>query len=192
MSTVEARLSAAEACCALYIERGSTDIPIREIASAIGISERTFYRYFPIKAATVAPIFDWTTATFNSTIHEAPDDLPVRDVLRRGFRAMLGGPVEERTRRLFPLVFADHEMWSLFLRKVHDGERSLTPVLAPRLGVEEASAEGRAGAAAVASATRIALESMVTSGSDPEVIFMSILDAFAEAPLAELRGERVT
>ena len=175
----DARLRASEACCALYVSRDTTDLTVAEIASAVGISQRSFYRYFPIKAESVSPVLDWTTRTFNEAVQDAPADTPVREVLRDAFRAMLGGAVAERTRTLFPLIFADPEMWSVFLRKVHNGERSLSPVLAPRLGLDPSSLASRASAATVASATRLALELMVTDGADPEERFMQVLDTFS-------------
>jgi AcrR family transcriptional regulator len=180
-----ARLRAAEACCALYIARGTTDITIADIALAIGVSQRTFYRYFPIKAESVSPIFDWTTRAFNAAVAGAPPAQPVQDVLKHGFRGMLGGPVAERTAALFPLVFADREMWSVFLRHVHDGERQITPILAPRLGLASDSVAARAAAAAVASATRIALEGMVTQHLDAETLFAETISAFASGALRD-------
>lgn len=179
----DARLRAAEACCALYIERGTTDLTVAEIAAAIGISQRTFYRYFAIKAESVKPVFDWTTATFNAFIAQTPDRYdphrpPIRQLLIDGFDAMLGGEQAERTRRLFPLVFHDPEMWSVFLRAVHYGETSLEPVLAPRIGAAAGSIRSRAAAAAVATATRLALEDLVVRGEDPAAAFASFIDAF--------------
>ncbi|GAA4680647.1 TetR/AcrR family transcriptional regulator [Frondihabitans cladoniiphilus] len=183
-------LRASEACAALYIARGTTDLTVAEIAAAIGISQRTFYRYFPIKAETVSPLFAWTTATFDRAVADAPASESVPGILRSGFRAMLGGEVADRTRGLFPHVFGDQEMWSVFLRHVHDGERSLAPVLAARLELEAGSVEARAAAAAVASSTRIALEGMVTDGRDPEELFATTLEAFAAGPLRALPATR--
>lgn len=174
-----ARLRAAEACCDLYIRRGTTALTIAEIAREIGISERTFYRYFAIKAESIGPVFDWTTAAFDDAVQHADDGLSIRDVLQHGWRAMLGGDNTERTKRLFPLVFADAEMWSVFLRKVHDGERALTPILAARLRLDPEHTRARAASAAVASATRIALEQLVITGTDPEAAFLRLIDAFS-------------
>jgi AcrR family transcriptional regulator len=173
----DARLRAAEACCALYIERGTTDLTVAEIAAQIGISQRTFYRYFAIKAESVKPVFDWTTATFNQFVATAPA-APLRQLLLDGFEVMLGGVHAERTRRLFPLVFADPELWSVFLRAVHYGETSLMPALAKRLGVASGTVRARAAAAAVATATRLALEDLVIHEADPAHAFASYLDAF--------------
>lgn len=174
----DARLRAAEACCDLYIARGTTDLTIAEIAAAIGISQRTFYRYFAIKAESVKPVFDWTTATFNEVVATAPD-APVRRLLTDAFEQTLGGEHAERTRRLFPLIFADPELWSMFLRAVHYGETSLAPALGRRLGEASDTVRSRAAAAAVATATRLALEDMVVRDvADPAAAFASYLDAF--------------
>jgi TetR/AcrR family transcriptional regulator, regulator of mycofactocin system len=180
-----ARTRVSEDCAALFIARATTDVTIAELAASVGISERTFYRYFPIKAECVGPLFDWTTSRFDEAVAEARAGMPVREILLAAFRAGLGGPVAERTWMLFPLVFADPEMWSVFLRKVHDGERSLAPVLAPRLGLEAGSASARAAAAAVASATRIALEAMVTTGTEPEAVYTETIDAFASGAIRQ-------
>ncbi|WP_430593222.1 TetR/AcrR family transcriptional regulator [Humidisolicoccus flavus] len=174
----QSRLQCAEACSALYIERGTTDLTIAEIAASVGVSERTFYRYFPIKAESVSPIFDWTTAAFNAAVAAAPPEASARDALLAAFRAGISGAKLARSRALFPLVFADEQMWSVFLRKVHDGERTLAPVLAPRLHEPADSIASRIAAAAVASATRIALENMVVDGDDPESRFIELLDGF--------------
>jgi AcrR family transcriptional regulator len=180
-----ARLRASERCCDLFISRGTTDLTIAEIAASIGVSQRTFYRYFPTKAESVSPVFDWTTARFDEAITDAALGAALNEVLLAAFRAGLGGPQEARTRALFPLVFADAEMWSVFLRKVHDGERSLARVITPRLAVDTDSVAARAAAAAVASATRIALEVMVTAGADPETVYADTIDAFASGAIRQ-------
>lgn len=178
-----ARLRASEQCCALFIARGTTDLTITEIASEIGISQRTFYRYFPVKAESIGPVFDWFIRRFNAVIVETDPDIALTEVLRLAFRASLLGESAERTLQLFPLVFRNSEMWSVFMRKVHDGELSVAPVLAPRLGLAADSVAARAAAAAVASSIRIALEDMVTAGADPETAYVRTLVQFTSGPL---------
>ncbi|MCH1884345.1 helix-turn-helix domain-containing protein [Agrococcus sp. ARC_14] len=187
ISSLEAsRLRASEGACELFIARDTTDLTVAEITGHIGVPARSFHRYFPSKAECVAPLFDWTTRRFDQSVVDAPADLPVPEVLRGAFRAGLGGEVAPRTRALFPLVFADDAMWSVFLRKVHDGERALGPALAPRLGIDPASIPARAAAAAVASATRIALETMVIERTEPEETYMALIDAFASGAIRRM------
>ncbi|GAA2059005.1 hypothetical protein GCM10009757_39700 [Streptomyces cheonanensis] len=181
----DAAMRASERCCELYISRGTTALTVAEITAAIGISARSFHRYFPTKADTVQPVFDWTTDTFNAHVRTAGPGAP-RDVLRDGFRAMLGGAHAARTRALFPLVFADPGMWSVFLRAVHHGEITLAEALAPRLGLPADAVLTRTAAAAVASATRLALEEMARTGRNPEPLFLAHIDAFAAGALGDL------
>lgn len=178
-----ARLGVSERCCALFIARDTTGLTIAEIAREVGISQRTFYRYFPIKAESVGPVFDWTIRRFNAVLVQARSELTMTAVLPLAFQASFLEDSAQRTRQLFPLVFRDPEMWSVFLRKVHDGELSVAPLLAPRLGLEAESIAARAAAAAVASSVRIALEDMVTAGTSPETAFVQTLRQFAAGAL---------
>ncbi|GAA4729943.1 hypothetical protein GCM10023350_11480 [Nocardioides endophyticus] len=189
-----ARLRASERCCALFSARGTTDLTIAEIVSEIGISQRTFHRYFPIKAESVGPVFDWSIRRSNAVIVEADPNLALTEVLRRAFRASLLGESAERTRQLFPLVFRDSEMWSVFIRKVHDGELSVAPLLAPRLGLAADSIAARAAAAAVTSSIRIALEHMVTADADPETAYVQTLAQFTSGALvaAQAASQRMS
>jgi AcrR family transcriptional regulator len=184
LSTVEAsRLHVAERCSALFIDRGTTDLPIADIAAAVEISQRTFHRYFPIKAESLGPLFDSMIRRSNAVIHASTPHAPLAQVLRAAFRSSLLSADAPRADELFPLVFRDPEMWSVFIRKLHDGERSVTPILAPRLGLPADSVAARAAAAAVASSIRVALEAMVTSGADPETIYAQTLEEFTSGPL---------
>jgi AcrR family transcriptional regulator len=177
------RLQASRRGCALFIDRGTTDLPIADIAAAAGVSQRTFHRYFPIKADSLGPLFDWMIRRSNDVIVDAAPHVPLPDVLLAAFRGSILSEAAPRADELFPLVFQDPEMWSVFIRKLHDGERSVMPILAPRLGLSADSIAARAAAAAVASAMRIALEAMVTSGADPETVYAQTLEEFASGAL---------
>ncbi|MGI4896244.1 MAG: TetR family transcriptional regulator [Janthinobacterium lividum] len=184
LTTLEAsRLQVSERCCDLFVTVGTTDLPIAEIAPAVGISQRTFYRYFPIKAESIGPLLDSAIRSSNAVIAQSDPGLALPEVLSAAFCASLLGAVTARTRGLFPLVFHDPEMWSVFMRKLHDGERSVVPILAPRLGLAADSIAARAAAAGAASAIRVALEAMVTSGADPEDVHLQMLTAFSAGVL---------
>lgn len=176
------RLRVAEACCDLYLARGTTQLTVAELAGAAGISERTFYRYFPVKAESIAPVFDSMTEAMNAAV-VAHGPAPLRAVVVDAFEAMFTGHVPSRAHQIFPLVFADSEMWALFLRKVHDGETTLAPLLAALLGLPMEHDRARAAAAAVASSTRIALERLSAHSGDLAADFAGVLDAFGPALL---------
>lgn len=176
------RLAVAERCCAYYIEIGSTQATVSEIAAAAGVADRTFYRYFPTKAESVAPVFDSMTAAMNAHMR-AGSETDVRARVVGAFDSMFQGAATGRAAELFPLILRDPEMWALFLRKVHDGETSLAPLLASAIGIPAESDRARVAAAAVASAVRIALERLGVEGTDLRVEFLRLLDAFGPALL---------
>jgi AcrR family transcriptional regulator len=173
------RLRVSEDCCLYYLEKQSTRMPVAEIATAVGISERTFYRYFPVKADSVAPIFDHMTETMNSIVTADPAR-DLRQLMIDAFETMFTSRITSRAAEFFPLVFADPEIWALFLRKVQEGETSLAPLLAEALGLPADDNRARAAAAAVASSTRIALERLTAQGADLSVEFTGLLDAFGD------------
>ncbi|MET7356277.1 TetR/AcrR family transcriptional regulator [Streptomyces mirabilis] len=178
-----AKLRASRATCALYVERNATDLTVKEICARIDVSERTFYRYFPNKADVVGPFFAWTVTEFLTVLENSPVDRPLRDVLNGAFDAALGGSTAPLTSALFPLIFANEEIWSVYLRHIHDAELDLLPPLAARLSRAPESPECRAAAAAIASSTRIALETMVREGASAAATFDAMLVAFDSTPL---------
>lgn len=181
------RLRVSEQCCLFYLQCGTTRLKVMDIAHAAGVSERTFYRYFTVKADSVAPVFDWMTQTMNAAVLAHPPT-QLRDVVIDAFEAMFTSRITGRAQEFFPLIFADEEMWALFLRKVHDGETSLAPLLADLLGLPVGHDRARAAAAAIASSTRIALERLSTEGTGVTVEFTKVLDAFGPWVLTPLRA----
>ncbi|WP_213817099.1 TetR family transcriptional regulator [Glaciihabitans sp. dw_435] len=177
------RLRVSEECCELYLTRGTTQLTVADIAGSVGVSERTFYRYFPVKADSIGPVFDAMTEAMNAAVMEHPP-APIRDVVVDAFDAMFTTRITSRADEIFPLVLADPEMWGLFLRKVHDGEAALAPFLAARLSISVDSNRARAAAAAIASATRIALERVGTNDVELTTEFAGLLDAFGPPLLA--------
>ncbi|MFF1919796.1 TetR family transcriptional regulator [Streptomyces sp. NPDC058221] len=171
------RLRASLACCDMYIERASTALTVGEVAQGIGISQRTFHRYFPTKAETILPMFGALSEELNQHF-DVPVGPALRELMMEGYRVMYGYERSQFTQRLFPLVVTDKDMWAVFLRAFHDGEVALVPHLAPHLGVAAGHPRARAAAAAFASSNRIAFDRMVQLGEDHESAFDEQLDAF--------------
>ncbi|ACZ21395.1 transcriptional regulator, tetR family [Sanguibacter keddieii DSM 10542] len=92
VTRASAREHVAEQALRLFDERGFDQTTIEDIASAVGMSTRSFFRYFPVKEDVV--IGD--PAPFGLLVRDAaqtrPTDEPVWQVLRNAF-----APVEEST-----------------------------------------------------------------------------------------------
>lgn len=186
----QAVLAASEAATQHIVQRGTLRISVAELAESAGIAQRTFYRWFPSKEQILRPVFDWGTDEYARMLRES--DQPLVQTLEAAFDHVLWGEREERTRVLFPLVFAHPESQAVFFFAVHDGEHRILEPLARRAGLPIESPEVRAAAAAVTASLRVALEGMVATGDDPRPLHARMLRAFdlesTSAPRAAARG----
>ena len=77
------RQDVARAALDLFARQGYDETTVDEIAAAVGISRRTFFRYFESKPDVVWGEFDAELGRLRDRLAEAPDDEPLMDVLRR-------------------------------------------------------------------------------------------------------------
>ena len=71
----------------LFARQGYEETTVDEIASAAGISRRTFFRYFDAKPDAVWGEFDAELERLAARLAEAPVDEPMLEVLRRSVMA---------------------------------------------------------------------------------------------------------
>ncbi len=71
----------------LFTEQGFEATTVDQIASAAGVSRRTFFRYFDSKSAVLWSEFDAEVATIRALLAETPDGLPVMAAVRRAVLA---------------------------------------------------------------------------------------------------------
>ncbi len=71
----------------LFARRGYDATTVDELAAAVGISRRTFFRYFDSKADVVWGEFDAELVRLRTRLDEAPVTEPLMDVLRRSVMA---------------------------------------------------------------------------------------------------------
>ena len=77
------RVAILDAAVGLIAQKGFEDTTVREIADAAGVTERTFYRYFPGKDGIVAEqAREWLAALHLAIVHRPPDETPFRAVQR--------------------------------------------------------------------------------------------------------------
>ncbi len=77
----------------LFTGQGFDETTVEEIATAAGVSRRTFFRYFDSKAAVLWHEFDGEVEELRAAFDEVPDDVPLMDAIRQvvvgvnGYRA---------------------------------------------------------------------------------------------------------
>ena len=88
----------------LFLERGYDNTTATDIAGHVGVTERTFFRYFPSKRDV---LFDEAALLdgLNAAIAGAPEELAPMEVLGRAFRSLIpmfedNRPLSEPARKL--------------------------------------------------------------------------------------------
>jgi mycofactocin system transcriptional regulator len=71
----------------LFTERGFEQTTVDQIATAAGVSRRTFFRYFDSKADVLWSEFDAEVETIRKLLAQSPDDLPIMEGVRRAVLA---------------------------------------------------------------------------------------------------------
>ncbi len=77
------REDVARAALELFNRQGYDETTVDQIAAAVGVSRRTFFRYFDSKRDVVWGEFDAELIRLREQLHAAPPDQPMMDVLRR-------------------------------------------------------------------------------------------------------------
>ncbi|WP_280344054.1 mycofactocin system transcriptional regulator [Nocardia neocaledoniensis] len=67
----------------LFAEHGFDEVTVERIAAAAGVSERTFFRYFPSKTEVLWHQFDNEVADLRAAFAAVPDDEPMMAAVRR-------------------------------------------------------------------------------------------------------------
>jgi TetR/AcrR family transcriptional regulator, regulator of mycofactocin system len=81
------REDVARAALDLFNRQGYDQTTVDEIANAVGVSRRTFFRYYESKRDVVWGEFDAELGRLHHELEGAPPDQPMMDVLRRAVMA---------------------------------------------------------------------------------------------------------
>ncbi|WP_454887439.1 TetR family transcriptional regulator [Sphingomonas oryzagri] len=141
MSNRDIRRCLQEAALELFRERGYGGTTATEIAARIGVSERTFFRYFASKRDV---LFDEEAlhGELTAGIEAAPKNLPPMQILHRAFRSLL--PLLERNRPLSEpareVIARTPELQERYLAKVAATTATVAASLRA-VGVEPAMSE---------------------------------------------------
>lgn len=178
----ETILAASRAAIALFLESGSSAWSVKALAEHTGLSERTFYRYFPRKEDIIRPFIDAVLARLVADVRAYPRSRPLREALIAAHARAFQEGGETHWDALLPLFQDNERLRAVWVQVVADAEAAFAAVIAERLGTAPDSRQARLAAAVVTTAGRFALEQPRTSDHDsPAEVFAQSLDLLGDS-----------
>lgn len=173
----EAIQEASRSIIELYLERGTTDLPVKELAAHVGLAERTFYRYFPRKEEAVRPYVVRGFQRIVRAVRAAPSDANLREVLVASHAEAFREGRDKRWDAFVPLLLADEGIRAVWLQVVAEAEKAFAEVVAERLGIDPRGQRARMAGAVLTLAGRLAMEQPFGDGEkgDPARVFAECL-----------------
>ncbi|MEU5309021.1 TetR family transcriptional regulator [Streptomyces sp. NPDC021562] len=175
----ETRMEIARAAAGLFVRQGLRATRAEDIAQAVGIAPRTFYRYFATKEEAIAPLYVTGAQRWAEAVRSAPAALSVPAALEHAVRHTLtpGAGVSaaswEWVRTLIHLAdtspalrkvwaevcqSAEHHLASILAERTARGGDNVAPAPSPRL---------RFTAAVAGAAVRVAMETWAAGTAAP-------------------------
>lgn len=178
-------LDASRATVELLIQHRTSDLSIKEMAAHAGISERTFYRYFPRKEDVVRPFFQSGLRRIVTNFNARPEYESILDSLRAVWSDAWPVQDAEASRLLFHILESQDSYRAVRLQVVIDSELLWAEAIARRLGIDAHSRQAMFAGAAVVTAFRMAWQAFSLDRSlDPIETLMANVDIFKEILLA--------
>jgi AcrR family transcriptional regulator len=155
MATREALSSAA---FRLAIERGLVNVRVDDIATAAGVSPRTYNNYFSSREEAICAMAALRATLIGATLRGRPADEPLGESVIAAMLAPYGNG-QDPDRAGLRLMMSEPSLQGEFLRTGMAIERQLAEAIAERTGTDAARDLYPAVlAAAVTSASRVAME----------------------------------
>jgi AcrR family transcriptional regulator len=168
-------LEASRAVVGLYLNEGTAELSVKQLAEHAGLSERTFYRTFPTKEDTIRPYVEAGLHHVVAQVRDAPADRPLREVLIGAHADLLDAASAHGGVGFLELLRKNEPLRGVWLKVITDAEVAFAEVIAGRLGISPGSIQARLAGAAVVTAGRLALEPQAP-GTRPSEVFEGCLD----------------
>lgn len=203
------RLELAHAALDVVAARGWDAVDVSRLAASVGVSERTFYRYFPSKRDVFSPLLSEAGARARSRLAAAPDANDPElyaDALVAGVLSV--APEAADAQLAYKILLSTPDLVPVWLDEARDFEEKLRRFVAPFAGGtgdtgdagdaagSGAAVDGRTLAAAVIfGCLRVALQTWA-GGDDPTALralaVESLRRALDPAPRGMTRAEGVS
>ncbi len=151
-------LAVARAAAKLFLEKGFTATSGADIAAAIGVSERTIWRWFRNKESCIEPLVSLNWKTFAGQLRRWPLDQSIEQYLAFCYD-LSNQSAEEITDgvlivRLIAALPEHPDLRPVWLQTYHDGEDEMVEIIGDRLGLSHKDFDVKLCAAAVMGAIR--------------------------------------
>ncbi|MDX3662204.1 TetR family transcriptional regulator [Streptomyces sp. ID05-26A] len=183
------RLDLSRHAVRLFAEQGVAATSGEQIAHAAGVSERTFWRYFPQKESCVEPLLTKMVDAFCAVVRGWPRELELIDHLREAYSPLLDAASDEDIEAVLAVVRLTHGERALraaYLMLRERAEDALAEVLAERMGRPAASIDVRVQAAAMSAVLKVATDEVARAAAHG--ITGETLERHREQIAAALRG----
>lgn len=125
-----------DAASALFAERGYKATTIDDIAAAIGMSQRSVYRYFPTKEALVIGKFDFVADGMLEALRQRPPGESLWESLRRVFDVLVahadGSEALATSEPIQQIVFETPAILAVYLQRLQQLQDAVVDVVIAR------------------------------------------------------------
>jgi AcrR family transcriptional regulator len=161
-------LSIERAALELFADHGADEVTVDQIAAAGGISERTFFRYFPSRDDILAAL----PRRENEEMARRVAARPASESILEAFIAAAHEPLSKEREETLRLWARAIRRQSVEVKRQHNADAGMVvvfgAVIAQRLGIEPTDRRARVMATAIASVTWFAfMEWLESGGSRP-------------------------
>jgi AcrR family transcriptional regulator len=122
----------AEAALQLFVSRGYDATTIDDIAAAVGMSQRSVFRYFATKEDIVVGKFDLGADEMLDNLRARPADEPIWTSLRRLFDIVDSPDHQQVTRPAQRVILETPALLAVYLRKLQTMQDAVVAVLCER------------------------------------------------------------
>jgi AcrR family transcriptional regulator len=171
------RLDISRHAVRLFTEQGVAATSGEQIAKAVGVSERTLWRYFPTKESCVEPLLTQMIDAFRTALHAWPAELGLIEHLRAAYQPVLDSSSGADIEAVLAVVRLTHDEPALraaYLVLRERAEETFTEVLAERMGMPPDTFDVRVQAAVMSAVLKVAGDDLAREtarrGITPEVL----------------------
>ncbi|MFV2083467.1 TetR/AcrR family transcriptional regulator [Micromonospora sp. LOL_021] len=122
----------ADAALQLFVSRGYDATTIDDIAAAVGMSQRSVFRYFATKEDIVVGKFDLGADDMLDNLRERPADEPVWTSLRRLFDIVDTTDQQQVSKPVQRVILETPALLAVYLRKLQSMQHAVVAVLRER------------------------------------------------------------